>query len=162
MSDFAIPPQPASGSALLWRATRRKTSSSIRRLSGAALLGLAAAFAITPAAAEDAGDAAAGQKVFNKCKACHQIGETARNLVGPQLNGLLGRHSAALPDYRYSPALQKANLVWDAAGLQAFLKKPQAVVPGTKMSFAGISADKDLVNLLAYLGQFGPDGKTAP
>jgi cytochrome c len=149
------------GSTLSARKTRWLNGSLTRRLAGAALT-LVAAVTSAPGMAQEAGDAAAGQKVFNKCKSCHQVGETARNLVGPQLNGLLGRHSAALPDYRYSPALQKANLVWDAPGLQAFLKKPQAVVPGTKMSFAGISADKDLDNLLAYLGQFGPDGKTSP
>jgi len=131
-------------------------------VAGAALLLLAVGpLSISAAWAHDAGDAAAGEKVFARCKACHQVGEKARNGVGPQLNGVVGRTSAAVADYRYSPAMQAAGLTWDAATLMAFLQKPQAVVPGTKMTAAGLTKEADFANLLVYLEQFGPTG-TSP
>jgi cytochrome c len=128
---------------------------------GPALVLLAVTLPGGPASAQDAGDAAAGEKVFARCKACHQVGEKARNGVGPQLNGLVGRASAAVSDYRYSPAMQKAGLTWDPATLQAFLQKPKAVVPGTRMTMAGLTKEADFINLLAYLKQFGTTA-TAP
>jgi cytochrome c len=131
-------------------------------MAGAALLFLAAGhLGVSSAArAQDAGDAAAaaGEKVFARCRACHQVGDKARNGIGPQLNGVVGRASAAVADYRYSPAMEKAGLTWDAATLQAFLQKPQAVVPGTKMTMTGLTKEADLANLMVYLEQFGPTG----
>lgn len=108
-----------------------------------------------PALAE--GDAAAGEKVFNKCKACHAVGDGAKNKVGPVLNGIVGTAAAQNPDFKYSDAMaEKAaeGLVWDDATLAAYLKKPKDVVPGTKMSFAGLRKDADVENVIAYLHQF--------
>ena len=104
-------------------------------------------------------DAAAGEHVFIKCKACHQIGEGAHNMVGPVLNGIVGRHSGVYPDYAYSDANKNSGLTWDEATLKEYLKSPRAKVPGTKMTFAGISSETDLDSLIAYLKEFGPDGK---
>jgi cytochrome c len=117
-----------------------------------------AALAISPGAAT-AQDAAAGEHVFIKCKACHQIGEGAHNMVGPSLNGVVGRHSGVYPDYSYSDANKNSGLTWDEATLKEYLKNPRAKVPGTKMVFAGLSSDADIDNVIAYLKQFGPDGK---
>lgn len=116
-----------------------------------------AAFAAGPAAA--AGDAAAGEKVFAKCKVCHQVGETAKNAVGPELNGLQGRHSGSVASYSYSDANKNSGLTWDEATFKEYIKNPKAKIPGTKMVFAGLTSQADIDNLWAYLGQFGADGK---
>lgn len=111
------------------------------------------------AAAQDTGDPAAGEKVFAKCKVCHQIGEGAKNALGPELNGVVGRKAGSAPGYNYSAANKDSGLTWDEATLKRYLKDPRAVVPGTKMIFAGLSNEKDIDNVIAYLKQFGPDGK---
>jgi cytochrome c len=118
----------------------------------------AVAFAVSagPAAAQDA---AAGEKVFAKCKICHQIGENAKNLVGPALNGVVGRPAGTYPGYNYSDANKNSGLTWDEATLKIYLKNPREKVPGTKMVFPGLSSDEDIANVIAYLEQFGPDGK---
>jgi cytochrome c len=97
-------------------------------------------------------DAAAGEKVFAKCKICHQIGEGAKNMVGPVLNGVVGRHSGIYEGYHYSDANKNS-------GIKEYLKDPKAKVPGTKMVFPGLKSDDDIANVIAYLKQFGPDGK---
>jgi cytochrome c len=104
-------------------------------------------------------DAAAGEKVFLACKACHQVGETARNGIGPSLNGVIGRKAATVPGFNYSEALKNSGLTWDAATLEAYNRDPKARVPGTKMVYAGLKDDQKLKDLQAYLAQFGPDGK---
>ena len=106
-----------------------------------------------------AADAAAGEKVFLKCRACHQIGEGAKDAVGPVLNGIVGRKAGTYPDYSYSDANKNSGITWDEATLKEYLKNPRAKVPGTKMIFAGLSKDEDIDNVIAYLKQFGPDGK---
>jgi cytochrome c len=122
---------------------------------------LLAGVAMSQAWAEDApaGDAAAGEKVFTKCKACHQIGENAHNSVGPVLNGVIGRKSGTVPGYNYSEANKNSGLTWDEATFREYIKNPQAKVPGTKMTFAGLTKESDINNLVAYLKSFGPDGK---
>ena len=109
--------------------------------------------------AQAAGDPAEGEKVFAKCKICHQIGDGAKNAVGPELNGLIGRHSGTAPGYNYSDANKNSGLTWDEATFRDYIKNPKAKIPGTKMIFAGLPKDTDIDNLLAYLQQFGPDGK---
>ena len=104
-------------------------------------------------------DAAAGEKVFAKCKICHQIGEGAKNMVGPVLNGVVGRQAGTYPGYHYSEANKKSGITWDEATLKEYLKDPKAKVPGTKMVFPGLQSDDDIANVIAYLKQFGPDGK---
>jgi cytochrome c len=107
----------------------------------------------------NAQDAAAGEKVFLKCKACHQIGEGAKNAVGPVLNGVVGRKAGTYPDYSYSDANKNSGITWDEATLKEYLKNPRAKVPGTKMIFPGLTKDEDIDNVIAYLKQYGPDGK---
>ena len=116
-------------------------------VAGAMLAALA-----SPALAE--GDAAKGEKVFNKCKACHAVGETAKNKVGPVLNGIVGAQAGQNPDFKYSEALlAKASegLIWDEQSLEAFLRDPKELIPGSKMSFAGLRKDDEIANLIAYL-----------
>ena len=104
-------------------------------------------------------DAAAGEKVFAKCKICHQIGEGAKNMVGPVLNGVVGRHAGVFEGYHYSDANKNSGITWDEATLKEYLRDPKAKVPGTKMVFPGLKSDDDIANVIAYLKQFGPDGK---
>jgi len=98
-----------------------------------------------------------GEKVFRKCKACHQVGEGAKNKAGPVLNGIIGRTFGSVEDFKYSKAFMAANeegRVWDAEELAGFLKKPKAYMKGTKMSFAGLRKDDDIVAVTEYLGTF--------
>lgn len=117
------------------------------------------ALAAAPSVAWADGDATAGQKVFAKCRACHQVGETAKNAVGPELNGLFGRHSGSIEGYKYSDANKNSGIVWDETVFREYIHNPKAKVPGTKMTFPGLKDDKDIDNIIAYLKQFGPDGK---
>lgn len=120
------------------------------------LLPLAITLLGRPAAAQDV---EAGQRSFNKCRACHQIGEGARNLVGPQLNGVIGRHSGSVEGYAYSAANKGSGLVWDEATFTDYIKDPKAKIPGTKMIFAGIRNEKEIVDLIAFLKQYDKDGR---
>jgi cytochrome c len=120
---------------------------------------IAGAALIASVGAAAAQDAAAGEKVFAKCKICHQIGEGAKNLVGPALNGVVGRKASTYPDYHYSDANKNSGITWDEATLREYLRDPKAKVPGTKMVFPGLKSDEDIANVIAYLKQFGPDGK---
>jgi cytochrome c len=113
----------------------------------------------TPAATAAAGDPALGEKVFVKCRSCHQIGENAHNSTGPELNGVIGRHTGSVPDYNYTSANKNSGLTWDEKTFHDYIKNPQAKIPGTKMTFAGLSKESDISNLTAYLKQFGHDGK---
>ena len=120
---------------------------------------VAAAALVASMGAAAAQDAAAGEKVFAKCKVCHQIGEAAKNFVGPVLNGVVGRQAGTVPGYHYSDANKNSGITWDEATLKEYLKDPKAKVPGTKMVFPGLKSDEDIANVIAYLKQFGPDGK---
>ena len=104
-------------------------------------------------------DLAAGEQSFRKCGPCHSVGEDARNKVGPELNGLDGRKAGTAEEYSYSDANKNSGLTWDEATLKDYLKNPRAKVPGTKMAFVGLSSQTDIDNVIAYLKQFGPDGK---
>ena len=120
---------------------------------------LAGAALLTSMGAATAQDAAAGEKVFMKCKICHQIGEGAKNMVGPVLNGVVGRKAGTYPGYHYSDANKNSGITWDEAELKKYLKDPKGLVPGTKMVFPGLQSEQDIDNVIAYLKQFGPDGK---
>lgn len=109
-----------------------------------------------PAAAQDI---SAGERSFAKCRSCHQVGESARNLVGPELNGLIGRHSGAVEGYSYSAANKNSGLTWDEATFAEYIKDPKAKIPGTKMIFVGIKSEKEIKDLTAFLKQFDKDGK---
>lgn len=116
---------------------------------------------IAAASAQDAppGDAAAGEKTAKVCKTCHQFGEGAKNSIGPVLNGVVGRKAGTVEGYNYSEANKNSGLTWDEATLKTYLKNPKAVVPGTKMIFAGFQKESDIDNVVAFLKTLGPDGK---
>ena len=99
-------------------------------------------------------DAAAGEKVFLQCRACHQVGPTAKNGVGPVLNGLFGRHSGSVPGFSYTEANKKSGLTWDEATFRDYIKDPKAKIPGTKMVYAGLKDEKRVSDLIAYLHTF--------
>ena len=111
------------------------------------------------AGAAVAGDIAAGETSFKKCRSCHSIGETAKNSVGPILNGLKGRKSGSVPGYNYTDANKNSGIVWDEGTFKEYIKDPKAKIPGTKMVFPGIKDEKDAGDLWSFLEQFGPDGK---
>lgn len=126
----------------------------IKKIAAAAALAFIAAS--VPAVAQDI---AAGEKSFAKCRACHQVGEKARNGVGPKLNGLFGRTAGRVEGYNYSAANKNSGIVWADDVFKEYIRKPAAKMPGTKMAFAGINNDVEIVNLTAYLKQFDADGK---
>src|SRR3954471_8748320 len=103
-------------------------------------------------------DVEAGESSFKKCLPCHDIGDDARNKVGPMLNGLAGRKSGTVEGFSYSDANKNSGLTWDEATFKDYIKDPRAKIPGTKMIFPGIKDEKAADNLWAYLKQFGPDG----
>jgi cytochrome c len=118
---------------------------------------IASSAAVSAALAQDAD---AGKTSFNKCLACHAIGEGAKNKVGPELNGLDGRKSGSAPDYNYTDANKNSGITWNEAQFKEYIKDPKAKIPGTKMAFAGIKNDKEINDLWAYLSKFDKDGKT--
>jgi cytochrome c len=115
-----------------------------------AILAVVVAASVAPAA-RAAGDPAAGEAVFKKnCAVCHTT-EAGKNKIGPSLNGIVGRHSATIPNFQYSEAMKKADKTWDENTLEVYLANPRETVPNTKMIFAGLKNDKDRENLIAYL-----------
>jgi cytochrome c len=101
---------------------------------------------------------AKGEQAFHKCLPCHSIGEDAENKIGPVLNGLDGRHSGTAPGYEYSDANKNSGIVWNEAKFKEYIKDPKALIPGTKMMFAGIKNDQEINDLWAYVSQFNADG----
>ena len=122
-------------------------------------LSLAVAMSAAAGGAALAQDVAAGEKVFNKCRACHQIGETAKNSVGPELNGLFGRKSGTAAGYKFSDANVNSGITWSPEIFAEYIKDPKAKIPGTKMVFAGLKDDKKIDDLIAFLKQFDASGK---
>lgn len=103
------------------------------------------------------GDAAAGEKVFAKCKACHTVGPDAKNRAGPELNGIVGREIASAPDFKYSDAFleKKAEgFTWTAESIGEYLTKPKEFIPGNKMTFVGLRKPEEIADILAYLETF--------
>jgi len=113
-------------------------------------IGLAAVLATVSAPVLADGDAEAGKKVFNKCKACHSL-EEGKNKVGPSLHGVVGRAAASVKGFKYSKAMSEAGLTWDEATIKKYLAKPKDLVPGTRMAFAGLKKDDDIENVIAYI-----------
>ena len=113
-------------------------------------------FAIQIAAAQ-AQDAANGEEIFKKCRACHMIGPDAQNRVGPVLNGVIGRKAGMIEGFSYSDANKEAGakgLVWTEDVLFKYLEKPMVFLPKTKMAFAGLTDEADRKDVIAYLKQF--------
>ena len=116
----------------------------------------ASATSLTAALAQDV---AAGKSSFNKCLACHAIGEGAKNKVGPELNGLDGRKSGTVEGYSYTDANKNSGITWNEAQFKEYIKDPKAKIPGTKMAFAGIKKETEVNDLWAFLAQYDKDGK---
>jgi cytochrome c len=129
----------------------------MKRLTLSALVLVASSAAATGALAQDV---AAGKTSFNKCMACHRIGEGAKNLVGPELNGLDGRKAGTVEGFSYSDANKNSGITWNEAQFKEYIKDPKAKIPGTKMAFAGIKNDKEINDLWAFISQYDKDGKT--
>ncbi len=92
-----------------------------------------------------------GRALFRQCRSCHTVTAGGANLTGPNLHGVVGRPAGALPGYAYSAPMRQAGLVWEPAKLDAYLAEPRAVVPGTKMSFVGLKAAQERIDVIAYL-----------
>ena len=120
---------------------------------------LTAALFLTGFSQAQAQDAAAGEKVFAQCRACHQVGPNAKNAVGPELNGLIGRHSGAVEGYNYSAANKNSGITWDEATFREYIQNPKAKIPGTKMIYAGLKDEQRINDLVAYLKQFDAQGQ---
>ena len=128
----------------------------IRILAASMALALLAVIPATSPACAD-GDAAHGKEVFAKCALCHQIGEDARNNVGPALNGVYDAPAASRSGFNYSRALNEAGnngLVWNAENLDNYLENPRGFLTGGRMAFAGIPSPDDRADIIAYLKQF--------
>jgi cytochrome c len=103
-------------------------------------------------------DVEKGEHSFNKCMPCHSIGPDAQNKIGPVLNGLDGRHSGSVADFNYSDANKNSGIVWDEKAFKQYIVDPKAMVPGTKMIFAGVKNPQEVNDLWAYVSQFDADG----
>ena len=120
---------------------------------------IAALWAVALAVPAFAQDVENGADVFKKCRACHQVGETAKNAVGPVLNGLIGRKAGSVEGFNYSDANKNSGVVWDEATFANYIKDPRAAMPGNKMAFAGIKDPEDIKDLTAFLKQYDASGK---
>lgn len=115
---------------------------------------LGAALVLSASAAYAEGDVAHGEVVFKQCKICHAVGPNAKAGVGPAQNGVVGSKAGSRAGYTYSPAMKEAGekgIVWDEATLDKYLENPKAIVPGTKMAFAGLKNPQDRQDVIAYL-----------
>lgn len=102
-------------------------------------------------------DADNGAEVFKRCRACHDVGETAKNKVGPILNGIVGRKAGTIEGFNYSDANKKAGAegwVWTEEKMMDYLLNPRAAMPGNKMAYAGLKDEQDRKDLIAYLKKF--------
>ena len=131
------------------RRTPRARVRAIARRCGLASLAFIATFHVQPAAA--AGDPAHGAQVYKTCAVCHAVD---RNGAGPKHAGVVGRTAGSVPDYRYSPALQKSGITWTDETLDKWLADPQALVPGTKMFF-NLKSAQDRADVIEYLKEKG-------
>jgi cytochrome c len=116
------------------------------------LLALTVVFAAGTAQAQQAGDPDKGKRLYVQCTACHTVEAGGQARVGPNLHGVIGAQAATRPGFaNYSDALKKSGITWTDEKLDSWLKKPAALVPGTKMVFVGLAKDQDRADLLAYL-----------
>ncbi len=110
--------------------------------------------ALADETAELIGDVERGERLFQQCRSCHQIGAGADNRIGPHLNGIFGRTAGALDGFRYSRSMERAfgdGLIWDLRTLDAYIENPRALISGTRMSYRGMADPQDRMDLLAFL-----------
>ena len=108
------------------------------------------------------GDLVHGEKVFKKCSACHMIVSDGKNMIGPNLWGVIGRTAGSISDYKYSKAMVAYGKEWTFEEMNAYLIKPQAYIKGTKMAFAGLRKEKDRASVIKYLNQNSDSPVTLP
>ncbi len=121
----------------------------MKRPLATALLALAG-LAPLPAGAATPGDPARGEAIYARCLACHALDY---NRTGPKHCGLFGRRAGGVAGFRYSPAMARADIVWDGNTLDRFLTNPTAMIPGTAMGYAGIADAQERADLIAWLRQ---------
>ena len=97
------------------------------------------------------GDVSHGEKVFKKCSACHMIVSDGKNMIGPNLWGVIGRQAGSISDYKYSKAMVAYGKEWSFEEMNSYLIKPQAYIKGTKMAFAGLRKEKDRASVILYM-----------
>jgi cytochrome c len=112
---------------------------------------IAGALALTSTAALAQGDAAEGEKVFNKCKACHAVDEP-QNKIGPHLVGIFGRPAGSVEDFNYSDAMKESGVTWNEETIAAYLADPRGYIKGNRMALAGLE-EEEIADLIAYLKQ---------
>jgi cytochrome c len=126
----------------------------------AAVLALALLLALPVARLVARADPVRGERVFQRCYACHSVGDTEERLTGPSLRCILGRKAGTLPGFEYSPGMLEAGagrgLIWTREALDAFLVDTQALVPGTAMWIPSLTAPSDRQDLIDYLAAAGP------
>jgi len=108
------------------------------------------------------GDLTHGEKVFKKCSACHMIASGGKNMIGPNLWGVIGRTAGSISDYKYSKAMAAYAKQWNFEEMNTYLIKPQAYIKGTKMAFAGLRKEKDRASVILYLNSKSDNPKTLP
>ena len=109
-----------------------------------------------------AGDIGHGEKVFKKCSACHMISSGGKNMIGPNLWGVIGRQAGTVSEYKYSKAMVAYAKNWTFEEMNGYLVKPQAYVKGTKMAFAGLRKEKDRASVILYLNSKSDNPKPLP
>jgi cytochrome c len=108
------------------------------------------------------GNLAHGEKVFKKCSACHMLAVDGKNMIGPNLWGVIGRQAGLIKDYKYSKAMIAYGKEWTFEEMNAYLIKPQAYVKGTKMAFAGLRKEKDRASVILYMNSKSSNPKSLP
>lgn len=111
---------------------------------------IAAGLSVGAGAAQAQGDAEAGARVFNRCKACHAV-DQEQNRIGPHLVGVFGREAGSVEGFNYSDAMKESGITWDDETLTQYLMNPREFIPGNRMAFAGLRNEEEIQNLLAYL-----------
>jgi cytochrome c len=119
----------------------------VRIVIGALVFAIAASSASLAAG----GDPVKGQSVFQQCQLCHNAAKNGGNGLGPNLFGVAGRKAASLPDFAYSDGLKKSKFVWTDAMLKKWVAGPQKIIPGTRMTFAGLTSKQDIDDVIAFL-----------
>jgi cytochrome c len=122
----------------------------IARFVGAGIVASTLALGSSVALAE--GDAAHGEAVFNKCKACHAV-DQAKNKVGPYLVGVFGRPAGTAEGFKYSQAMKDSGITWDETTIAEYVANPRGYIKGNRMAFAGLKNQQDIADLIAYLKQ---------